>query len=108
MLTPRDAAPPPPRPGPPLLQNNPIVKLCFQLIPAMLGQANFAGAGCAVPADITANIAAANALIANRVVPPIGNGCPAGVSSCTQLTNNQVTTIADVLGEWNRKGECKT
>ncbi|KAL4448069.1 hypothetical protein ABPG75_005288 [Micractinium tetrahymenae] len=85
-----------------------LLKLSYQLIPAMLGQANYAGGACNMPPDISANITAALALVGDRRIPPFGNGlapccatssCPAGSTCCTQLTSAEVTFISStVLG----------
>ena len=98
----------------------PLLKLVFQLIPAMLGQANYALGTCTVPANVTGNITAGNDLVGDRLIPPFGDGlcpccagststttCPAssvcrassGGQTCAQLENNDVG-FKDVLADW--------
>lgn len=45
-----------------------------QLIPAILGQLNFARSGASVPSNNDACIAQGNAMIGDRVINPVGNG----------------------------------
>ncbi|KAL4433923.1 hypothetical protein ABPG75_000364 [Micractinium tetrahymenae] len=103
-----------------------LLKLAYQFIPAMLGQANYAQGSCAVPSDISSDIAAANALVGDRVIPPFGDGlcpccggststttCPStsvcrtssGGQTCRQLDSSDVG-MKDDLGTWNKQGEC--
>lgn len=107
----------------PSLQYKPaqdLLKLAYQLIPAMLGQANYARGGCAIPGDISAKIAAANDAVGDRRIPPYGDGlcpccngstdtttCPAG-STCQNSTGGQTcrqldssdAPMKDDLGRW--------
>ncbi|MEO6461911.1 MAG: hypothetical protein ABIP29_02455 [Candidatus Eisenbacteria bacterium] len=68
-------------------QGNKLVILAHQLIAAKLNLANGAS-----PASVATTIANADAIIANKVVPPIGSG---------SLTNNPATSYANTLDDFN-------
>ncbi|KAL4420674.1 hypothetical protein ABPG75_010330 [Micractinium tetrahymenae] len=104
---------------------NDLLKLIYQLVPAMLNKLNLAQGGYTVPSDIEGNITLANQIIGDRVFEPVGNGlCPCcdtsscgagsvcrpasqGGQGCRPLSNTQdgIGTIASVLAPWNRAGE---
>ncbi|KAL4451425.1 hypothetical protein ABPG77_009497 [Micractinium sp. CCAP 211/92] len=54
--------------------NYDITKLCFQLIPAILGRLNYARSGASVPSNINDCINLGNAMIGDRVINPVGDG----------------------------------
>lgn len=98
-----------------------MLKLAWQLIPAMLGEANYWLGGCDLPDYIDANITLGTDLVGDRVFPPVGSGlcaccatsscttssvCHSSRQGCVQLTNAQVTNIASALQPWNANGEC--
>ncbi|KAL4420653.1 hypothetical protein ABPG75_010309 [Micractinium tetrahymenae] len=114
----------------------PITKLCYQLIPAILGRLNFALSGNSVPSNIDACINQGNAMIGDRVINPVGDGlCPccatsscnaAGSTSvcrdppsgtapsisfqgCVPLADTSYTPVNSVVAcvtNWNVAGEC--
>ncbi|KAL4451422.1 hypothetical protein ABPG77_009494 [Micractinium sp. CCAP 211/92] len=51
-----------------------ITKMCYQLIPAILGRLNFARSGASVPSNIDDCINLGNAMIGDRVINPVGDG----------------------------------
>ena len=66
----------------------------LQLIPAILGQLNYARSGASVPSDIAACIDQGNAMIGDRVINPVGNGlcdcCNTVPPSCNNAGSNSV------------------
>jgi hypothetical protein len=58
----------------PMPQSSAINALAFQLIPAKLNARNYELAGCTVPAGLKQDIDRADAIINDRVVPPVGDG----------------------------------
>jgi len=75
------------------VRGNGLISLAHQLIAAKLNVANGADGG-----DIADEIAAADALIGGRVVPPIGSG---------YLSPSSTSSLVEALDQFNNNGECK-
>ncbi|KAL4433914.1 hypothetical protein ABPG75_000355 [Micractinium tetrahymenae] len=72
-----------------------LLKLAYQLIPAMLGQANYAQGDCQLPSYIATNITAGVALVGDRLIPPFGDGlCPCCGGSTSTTTCPSTSPLA--------------
>ena len=76
------------------VEGNGLISLAHQLIAAKLN----AAAGVTVPASVAQAIAAADALIGNRVVPPVGSGF------LSTSSTSSLTTILDTYNNGDTPG----